>query len=72
VYPVIEEWPLAKYFYVKDSTKVDNLLRWEWQECRSRTKRPSGTQAAGGKKKVTTTTTAITDVPKEKSRKKAQ
>ena len=56
VYPVIEEWSLAKYFYIKDSCKVDNLLKWEWEECRKR--------GGAARKK---TKSAI--VPKEKTKK---
>lgn len=55
VYPVIEEWSLAKYFYIKDSCKVDNLLKWEWEECRKR---------GGAHKK-----TKLAVVPKEKTKK---
>lgn len=56
VYPIIEEWRVAKYLYVKDSGKIDNLLKWEWEECRKRgasNKKRGGTDQAPAAKKET-------------------
>ncbi len=34
LYPILEETQLAKYFYIKDSSHIENLLKTEWELAR--------------------------------------
>lgn len=34
-FPVLEELPVCKFFYIKDSTHIPNVLRFEFENCRA-------------------------------------
>ncbi|KAH7439335.1 hypothetical protein KP509_04G056700 [Ceratopteris richardii] len=34
-FPVLEELPICKFFYIKDSSHIPNVIRFEYENCRA-------------------------------------
>jgi dolichyldiphosphatase len=34
IYPIVEEWPISQYFYLRDSSQIDNVLKFEYEMSR--------------------------------------
>ena len=46
-FPILEELPICRYFYVRDSTHIPNVMLFEYQNCRAARKSEEETKKKG-------------------------